>query len=198
MCGFGRARGWIVRGTGRRSVVVVRRWPGRSRCVRTAVGRRLGAPMPPAKQLLDRGQQFLAPPPRDAIAERREKLHVANEMRPAELHHGRRFVQELAVGAVVIAADDAGKRLAQELPEHLGTAGGVDVIPGEAVRSRRMKAPCTTSPGSDAASIRPLGSCRYNSARCSTTSYSLSRSSTCCTTRNWLSGRQPWTGSDHS
>ena len=62
-------------------------------------------------------------------------------MRPTELRDGRRVAEELAVGAVVVAADDAGKRLAQKLPEHLGTAGGVDVIPGEAVRSRRMKAP---------------------------------------------------------
>ncbi len=51
-----------------------------------------------------------------------EGLELANEMSPAELTSA--FLVVAVVSKVVVTGDDAGKGIAEEVPEHLGSSAG--------------------------------------------------------------------------
>jgi len=92
-----------------------------------AVRQHLIALMPNAEETFDGCQQLLAEAARDAIGQRREELHVSDQMRPAELHACVDVMQEFAVRAVVVAADNTSKGFPQELLEHSRASSRIDV-----------------------------------------------------------------------
>ena len=107
-------------------------------------GWRVCAAMPEAEQSADLLQEPLPKASRDTIRESRQELHVTNEMGPAELKHRVRLAKKLAVGRMVVAADNALKGLAKKLLQHLRTSRRIDVIPSESLNSRCMEAPRPT------------------------------------------------------
>ena len=98
-------------------------------------------PMPKAKQHLDLVQELVAEAASHGIGQRCEKLHVADQMRPAELQPGVRLGRETAVLTRVVATDHPAESLAQKLLENVGAFAGVDVKEGEARGAGGMKAP---------------------------------------------------------
>ncbi len=101
----------------------------------------LAAAVPDAEQRFDLAQQFVAVATRHGVRQRGEELHVPNEVCPAELYHRVGLGEELAVNAVIIAADDARKGLAEKLVKHVGASRGIDVEPREALWTGYVKAP---------------------------------------------------------
>ena len=97
--------------------------------------------MPNAKEVFHRRQQPLAKAARSTISQRSQELHVTNQMRPTKLYAGSKAQAELAVGAVVVATDHAGKGLAKELLEDIRTPRVIDMKPRETIRTRHVKSP---------------------------------------------------------
>src|SRR3990172_12513479 len=106
-----------------------------------AFGRHLVTAVPEAEKVLDRRQQFLAETAYWRVRQGHEEFYVPDQMRPAELHGRLGVVEEFAVRAVVVAADNAWEAFAQELLQHVRTPRRVDVKQGTSLPPWRMEAP---------------------------------------------------------
>ncbi len=102
---------------------------------------RLPAAMPHAEQGLDLVEQPVAVVASDSIRQRGEVLDVPDQMRPTQLQPHVGVAQKLPIGRKVVAADDAVKRLAKVLLQHLRAPRGVDVEPSETVFARHVETP---------------------------------------------------------
>ena len=82
------------------------------------------------EQLLQCRPQCFAVAAVARVRQRRQKLHIPDQMGQTELHADVALLHVAAIGREVIAAENAVKLLAQRVHQHLGVTVGIDAIQG--------------------------------------------------------------------
>src|SRR6267142_1643924 len=104
--------------------------PRRLQLALERLGRQVLPPVDHREQLPQRLAQPLPIGPLPRIGQRGQELHIPDQMRQTELEQYAELALVATIGREVVAAQDSIELLAQDLNEHVSTAGRVDLEQG--------------------------------------------------------------------